>query len=109
MRLISIAAAAALSLAAGASFAQTPPGPRAPDAAMRMDRPDPARMAERHAQRLRDVLQLTPAQQPLVAATQPPAGAMDHMRDEHEAMKDMPLPQRLDRMQAKMAEHEARF
>lgn len=115
MKLIPMAAAAALSLAAGASLAQPgpPPGAGPQGAEHHWQKPDPAQMAERHAQRLRDALQLRPDQEPalqqLVAAMKPPAGAMDHEHDGHEAMSGLPTPQRLDRMQAEMAEHQARF
>jgi protein CpxP len=115
MKLSSIALVAALSLAGGASFAQpaAPPasGPHAEG--HHWQRPDPAQMAERHAQHLRDALQLRPDQEPalraLIAAMQPPPGAMDKMREAHEAGAKLTTPERLDRMQAMMAEHEARF
>lgn len=115
MKLTSIALAAALSLTAGASLAQPAPAP-APGAHQHMmmrEHMDPAQMAERHAQHLRDALQLRPDQEPalkaLIAAMQPPPGAMDRMRGEHEAMGKLTTPQRLDRMQAMMAEHQSRF
>jgi hypothetical protein len=69
-------------------------------------------MAERHAQRLRDALQLRPDQEPALQAliaSMRPKGDMARMREEHEADRNLPTPQRLDRMQAHMAEHEARF
>ena len=117
MKLIPLAAAAALSLAAGASLAQpaaptgAAPGPRAE--ARHWQRPDPAQMAERHAQHLRDALQLRPDQEPalraLVASMQPPAGETHRMHEDRDAMRGLSTPQRLDRMQSMMAEHEARF
>jgi protein CpxP len=74
-------------------------------------RPDHAAMMQRHVQHLRDVLQLTPAQEPalqaLVAAMKPPEGLREKMKAEHEEMAKLTTPQRLDRMKAKMAEHEA--
>jgi len=115
MKPISIALALALSLAAGASFAQTPPAPgQAPSAeGRRWQRPDPAQMAERHAQRLRDALQLRPDQEPalrqLTAALQPPAGERERMRQEREAMAQLTTPQRLDRMAQRMNDRAARF
>jgi Spy/CpxP family protein refolding chaperone len=106
MKSISIALAAALSLAAGASFAQAPqPGGPGPQAEGRHGpRPDPAQRAERHAQRLRDALQLRPDQEPalraLIAATQRPPGP----RHDPEAQARLPTPERLDRAMARMAE-----
>jgi periplasmic protein CpxP/Spy len=115
MRLTSISLAAALALAAGASFAQpasTPPAAGA-HAGHMMQRPDPAQMAERHAQHLRDALQLRPDQEPalraLVASMGPPPGGMERMGKDHDAMQGLTTPQRLDRMQARMAEHQQRF
>lgn len=121
MKLTSIAVAAAFSLAAGVSLAQPAPGTPPTGAQhphmMRQhgmgERGDPAQMAERHAQRLRDALQLRPDQEPalkaLVAAMQPPAGEMAQMRAQHDAMAKLSTPERLDRMQAMMAQHQARF
>lgn len=120
MKSISIALAAALSLAAGASFAQTPPpaGGPAPQAQGQAQgrhgqHMDPAQMAERRAQRLRDTLQLRPDQEPalraLTAALQPPPGEREHMREERQAMAQLTTPQRLDRMGQRMNEHAARF
>ena len=115
MKLTSIALAAALSLAAGASFAQpaSPPGPGPQHHHMTGQHMDPAQMADRHAQHLRDALQLRPDQEPalraLIADMQPPAGEMEKMRGAHEAMAKLSTPERLDRMQAMMAEHQARF
>jgi hypothetical protein len=70
-------------------------------------------MAERHAQHLRDALQLRPDQEPalraLMAALQPPAGERERMRQEREAGARLTTPERLDRQAARMAEHAARF
>jgi hypothetical protein len=113
MKLASISMAAALALCAGASFAQ--PAPQGPPGAEghRFQRPDPAQMAERHAQRLRDALQLRPDQEPalraLVAASQRPAGGRERMGREHQDGVGLSTPERLDRMQARMAEHQQRF
>lgn len=120
MKLRSISLAAALALtAAGASFAQTgaapgAPAPGGPHAGhMRGMHMDPAQMAERHAQHLRDALQLRPDQEPalraFIAATAPKPGEWEKMRKDHDAAQHLTTPERLDRMQAKMAEHEARF
>jgi hypothetical protein len=118
MNRTSLAIAAALSLAAGASLAQpAPPGPRAPATAEHW-RPDPARMAERHAQHLRDALQLRPDQEPalqaLMAALRPPAGDRG-WRGRGKAgagraeARSLTTPQRLDRLQAKLAQRQAQF
>lgn len=119
MKSISIALAAALTLAAGAGFAQTqtqaPPraGAAPPAEGRHWQRPDPAQMAERRAERLRAVLQLRPDQEPalraLIAATQPPPGERERWRGQREAMARLPTPERLDRMAARMNEHAARF
>ena len=117
MKLSSLALAGALALsAAGASFAQPapPPGPGPDGAAGRhWQRPDPAKMAEEHAQRLRAVLQLRPDQEPalkaLIAAMQPDPAKMEQRRAEREAMRNLTTPQRLDRMQARMAERQQQF
>lgn len=125
MKLTSFAFAAALALTAGAASAQPVPPPGAGPRAEghQWQRPDPAQiaqrradMAQRHAQHLRDVLQLRPDQEPalqaLLSALQPPAGARDH---DHDRMDRQPgaaplsTPERLDRMQARMAEHATRF
>jgi Spy/CpxP family protein refolding chaperone len=113
MKPISIALAAALTLAAGASLAQTPPAPGQAPRAEGRQRPDPAQMAERRAQRLRDALQLRPDQEPalrqLTTALQPPAGERERMRQEREGMAQLTTPQRLDRMAERMNERAARF
>lgn len=99
---------------AGASFAQPAPA-RGPDARPHAmgERPDPAAMAERRAQHLRDVLQLTPRQEPalqtFLAAMKPPEGARGQMRQHRQEMAGLTTPQRLDRMKARMAERQARF
>jgi len=107
-------AGAALSLAAvTATFAQAPaPGaPPAPHAGMMMhhQQHDPAKMAEH----LRTALQLTSAQEPalqaFIGAMQPMGEMRDHMKDARGDWKNLTTPQRLDRMQAMMAEHQAQF
>ena len=107
-------AGAALSLAAAtATFAQAPaPGaPPAPHAGMMMhhQQHDPAQMAER----LRTTLQLTPAQetalQAFIGAMQPTGDMREFMQGQHDEMKNLTTPQRLDRMQAMMAQHQQQF
>jgi hypothetical protein len=96
--------------AAGVAIAQpgSPPGAMEDMAPMRGD---PAQRIERMAGHLRDVLQLTPAQEPalqaFIAAMKPPEGAMEKFRDEREKMAGLTTPQRLDAMQAHRAEREA--
>ncbi|WP_304170049.1 Spy/CpxP family protein refolding chaperone [Phenylobacterium aquaticum] len=102
--------------AAGAAVAQTAPPPPGMmggvhDMAGPDGHPDHAAMMQRHIQHLRDVLQLSPAQEPalqaFIAAMKPPEGRMDKMREEHEEMAKLTTPQRLDQMKSRMAEHEA--
>lgn len=111
--------AAILSLG-GAALAQPAPGMMSgvQDAGPRHDRGDrpqrdPAEMAARRAQHLRDTLQLTPAQEPalnaFIAGMAPPAGMRDKMRAERGERAAMTTPQRLDRMKARMAEREVQF
>lgn len=112
MKLTSLALAGALALTGvAAASAQPAPAP-GPQAAQRhWQRPDPAQMAEKHAQRLRDALQLRPDQEPalrqLIAATARPAG--EHRHGARGEMRNLSTPQRLDRMQAMMAERQQRF
>lgn len=106
----------------GAALAQ----PTAPTGAMsglhgggprheRGDRPhrDPAEMAARRAQHLRDALQLTPAQEPalnaFLASMAPPAGLRDKMAEARGERGDLTTPQRLERMKARMAERQGQF
>lgn len=113
--------AAILSLGGGALAQPAPPagmmsgvqdaGPRQ-DRGERMHR-DPAEMAARRAQHLRDTLQLTPAQEPALNAflqsMAPPAGMRDRMRAERGERAGMTTPQRLDHMKARMAERQVQF
>jgi hypothetical protein len=119
MRLTSLALVAAIGLSAAApSFAQRAPtaaptgAPGAPTGRT-WQRPDPAQRAERRAERLRAVLQLRPDQEPalrtLVAAMQPTAEQRERREAERTEMRNLPTPQRLDRMQARSAERQARF
>lgn len=116
MKLSSLALVGAIALStAGASLAQPapPPGP-GPDAAHRQwQRPDPAKMAAEHAQKLRAVLQLRPEQEPalqaLITAMRPDPAKMEQRRTERAAAANLTTPQRLDRMQARMAERQTQF
>jgi len=116
--------ASILALGAGTASAQPAPPPRDAMAGvhdagpegmrgMRHEHRDPAEMAQRHADHLRAALQLTPAQEPALAAfvgaMKPPEGMREHMRGDHEKMASMTTPQRLDQMKARMDEHRARF
>jgi protein CpxP len=119
MKLTSMALAGTLVFAsAGASLAQPPAGPTAEAhghaEGRRGQRPDPAQMAERRAQRLRDALQLRPDQEPalraLIAATAHPPGEHEGRGGEERGeARNLTTPQRLDRMQARLAERDARF
>jgi Spy/CpxP family protein refolding chaperone len=102
-----VAAVIALA-AAGASFAQSPPPGGPPPGGMRMMRlegPSP----EARAQRLRDILQLTPAQEPALKAfteaQKPPAPPAPPQA----RAKALTTPERLDRQRARMVEHLAAF
>jgi protein CpxP len=99
--------------------AEPPAGPPGRDGMMMRHMDDPAaqaRRAERHAQHLRDALQLRPDQEPALRAfiesMKPPPGAMggmmghmgpgpdgDHDGD-HDGDENLTTPQRLDRMLA---------
>ena len=103
-----------------AAFAQPAPPPPAPMAGTRdgdghrqHQRPDPAAMAQRHADHLRAALQLTPNQEPalntFMASMKRPDGMRDHRKGGRQEMAAMTTPQRLDHMTARMDEHRARF
>jgi len=122
MKLTSLALAGALALgAAGVSAAQPAPGdPQAypppggrPWAQDGWRRPDPAVIAQHRADRLRAVLQLRPDQEgalrALIASETPPADAMQRHEAERAQAETLTTPQRLDRMQARLAEMQARF
>ncbi|WP_374348610.1 Spy/CpxP family protein refolding chaperone [Phenylobacterium sp.] len=101
--------------AAGVAIAQPPPGgmgeAHGHGPMGGMPGMDPAKRGERMAGHLRDVLQLTPAQEPalqaFIAAMKPPEGGLEKMRGEREKMAGLTTPQRLDAMQAHRAEREA--
>ena len=117
MRLTTFALAGAVALsAAGASLAQSAPAPQpgpAPADGRGWRHMDPAQRAEQHAQRLRAVLQLRPDQEPalraLVEASRPDPARIERRRQERAEMRKLTTPQRLDRMQARMAERQAAF
>jgi hypothetical protein len=118
MKLSSLAAAGAIALtAAGASFAQPMQAPGAPAGdAQGWRRPDPAQMAERHAERLRAILQLRPDQEPalraFIAAMQPTPEQLQRReaeRAQRGEARNLPTPERLDHMQARLAERQAAF
>jgi protein CpxP len=104
-------AAAALSAAIPA-FAQ-PAAP--PPAAERAGpgRMDPAERAQMHAQKLRDVLQLRPNQEPalteLMQALKPPEDRRARMQAARAEMAGLTTPQRLDRMHEHMVRRQQEF
>ena len=102
--------ASLLLMSATTAIAEPPPGAMAgPHGAMA--HADPAAMAKHHADKLRATLQLTPAQEPalaaLMASMKPPSGEMAKMHGDHAAMAAMTTPQRLDQMLVKMDQHRA--
>lgn len=108
---LALAGALALSVGAAASFAQPAPGDARGPA--RMERPDPAERAARHAQHLRDALQLRPDQEPALKAfqeaMQPPADMRERMQGRRAEMQNLTTPQRLDKMRERMVERQAQF
>lgn len=118
MKLSSLALASVLVLStAGASLAQPAPAPGAAPAEGRGWRQeDPAQRAQRHAERLRAILQLRPDQEPalraFVSALQPSPEQLQRReawRAERAQGQTLTTPQRLERMQARMAERQANF
>jgi Spy/CpxP family protein refolding chaperone len=115
---LGLAGALAL-LTATAGYAQPPSAP--PSARAQYDgqrtRPDPAQMAERRAQHLRDTLQLRPdkdaALRAYIEASRPNVHRGERgdrgERGERGEARAMTTPERLDRMRARMAEHQAAF
>ena len=98
---------------AGVAIAQAPP-PKHDEMGEHHMHGDPAAMMQRHAQHLRDALQLTPAQEPalqtLLSSMKPPEGAHEHMmKGGHEEMEHLTTPQRLEKMRSMMTEHMAAF
>jgi protein CpxP len=105
-------------LTATAGYAQppsAPPSERAQYEGQRAHaRPDPAQMAERRAQHLRDTLQLRPEQdaalRAYIEASRPQFQRGDRgQRGERGEVRAMTTPERLDRMRTRMAEHQAAF
>jgi Spy/CpxP family protein refolding chaperone len=114
--LASLAVLGAAASIPAAGFAQTPPGGD-PPAAARPHEPwagHDHQRAEARARALHDILNIRPDQdaafQAFIAAMRPPEGD-DGMRGRHDMgeMEPMTTPQRLDRIAARMAEHQARF
>lgn len=103
-------ASAALAAAAGPALAQPAPPPPAASGHARMD---PAQRAEMHAQKLRDVLQLRPNQEPALAeltrAMAPPADARERMQGARAEMAGLTTPERLDKMRERMARRQQAF
>lgn len=100
----------------GAGFAvqaQAQPAAQKPAAEGRMAQRDPEAMMAQRTERLREILQLTPAQEPalktFMEAMKPPAGMRDAMRAQHQEMASLTTPERLDRMKAMMAQRQAQF
>lgn len=106
-----LAAAALAALVASAGLAAAQPAP--PDRAPAMERPDPAAMSARRAERLRDVLQLRPDQEGALRAFVDQMGPRGDMRrrfdEDRQEMQRLTTPQRLERMRTRMAERQARF
>ncbi|MES3028992.1 MAG: Spy/CpxP family protein refolding chaperone [Pseudomonadota bacterium] len=103
---------------AGASLAQQPPPPA--QGAAHVGHPggprvhrDPEAMAAKRAERLRDVLQLRPEQEPalkaFLASHKRPAGMAERGRGGREQFAAMTTPQRLDAQRARLVERTARF
>ena len=117
---MALAAVLATVAAVAPSLAQ-PAGPPPVDrGAPGMDRPgidgprmDPAERAKARAQHLRDVLQLTPAQEPALTgfldAMKPPEGMRERMREQRGEMMRLTTPERLDRMRDRMQRRAAEF
>lgn len=112
--LLAVGAVSVLAMA-GASAAQPAPGapPAARGMGQHMQRMDPAKMAERRAQRLRDTLQLTPAQdgalRAFLDATQPKGDMRERMQQRRAEGPGATTPQRLERAKRMMVERQARF
>jgi hypothetical protein len=120
MKFASLALAGVLAAAIGGPSLAQPAPSSAPSPASapghqegHWRQPDPAEMAQRHAERLGAVLQLRPDQQPalraFVASLQPDPAKMERKRAQRGAERDLTTPQRLDRMQARLAEAQADF
>ena len=111
--LIGLAAGAVLLTSAATAAAQDH-RPPPPGAAGEHWREHMKEHREAHIRALHDLLQIRPDQeaafQAFVASMKPPEGADRHKMDgEHGEMAHMTTPQKLDRMQARMAERQAAF
>ena len=113
-----LALGAAILTAGFAVQAQAQPGPGAQAGQRagvegRMAKHDPAEMAARRTEHLRTALQLKPDQdaalKAFIDATTPSAGRRAEMKQRHQEMAKLTTPERLDRMKAMMAEHQAMF
>jgi protein CpxP len=102
---------------ASTSLAQQPPrpamAPGGPDGGRQEGRrANPEAMAARRAERLRDILQLRPEQEPALRAfldaRMPPGGRGERGAD-RQAMAQMTTPQRLEAQRARMTERLARL
>jgi len=115
LRGLALAGALAVTGVAASSLAQpaSPPPMAHAGPGMGGPRMDPAEMAQRRAQHLRDALQLRPNQEPALAALtdalKPPEGMRDRMRQEHREMMGLTTPERLDRMRDRMSRRQAEF
>jgi protein CpxP len=100
-------AGAAVSLMATATLAQAPAQTQPAHAMKRQH--DPAE----HAQRLREKLQLTPAQEPalqaFIASHQQMRADRESRKAEHAAEANLTTPQRLDRQASRKAQHDQRM
>jgi hypothetical protein len=113
--------ASVLAIAGASVQAQPMGGPQAGPMAGHHHRMDPAKMQEALARRQADLkakLKLTPAQEgpwtAFTAAMQPPADMAAHMGPEnrqkmHDEMAKLTTPERIDRMTAMKARHDAQM
>jgi protein CpxP len=111
-KLIRVLAVSAMMAAVGAPAMAQP----APPAAAERAGPgsmNPAERAEHRAERLRDILQLRPNQEPalddLMKALTPPEGARERMRAARQEMRDLPTPARLDKQREHMLRRQQEF
>jgi len=115
LRGVALASALAVTGVAATSAAQpaSPPPADRPGPGWDHPRMDPAEMAQKRAQHLRDVLQLRPNQEPalteLMAALKPPEGLRERMREERQAMQNLTTPERLDRQRDRLVKRQAEF
>lgn len=109
-----IVLASSLAALSAAAMAQTPPAPPAPAEAQARHarehaRHDPAQRQAKREARLKQALQITPAQEPawnvFTASMLPEARKPERM--DRKALRDMTTPQRIDHMRARNAERTA--